>query len=98
VLSTFSHKSYPKAPQLYLAKFDELNEIGLEAFTRKYDPYWDVPVVETLPQPVIELPEIDGKYRPRGSGKTSILNLAIAHIEQTTKEWKKEKRPTFNDL
>lgn len=56
VLSTFSHKSYPKAPVLCLAKFDELNEIGLEAFTKKYDPYWDVPLVETLPQPVIELP------------------------------------------
>ncbi|MBW4590608.1 hypothetical protein G7B40_038425 [Aetokthonos hydrillicola Thurmond2011] len=39
VLSTFSHKSYPKAPQLCLACFDELQTIGLEAFTKKYDPY-----------------------------------------------------------
>lgn len=31
VLSTFSHKSYPKAPALCLARFDELTEIGLEA-------------------------------------------------------------------
>ncbi len=56
VLSTFSHKSYPKAPSLCLTKFDELNEIGLEVFTQKHDPYWDVPLVETLPKPVIELP------------------------------------------
>ena len=56
VLSTFSHKSYPKAPTLCLAKFDELTSIGLEAFTRKHDPYWDIPLNENLPQPVIELP------------------------------------------
>ena len=31
VLSTFSHRSYPKAPELCLAKFDELKRIGLEA-------------------------------------------------------------------
>jgi len=49
---------------LCLAKFDELTETGLEAFTRKYDPYWDVPLVETLPKPVIELPktpEVEGR-------------------------------------
>ena len=55
VLSTFSHKSYPKAPALCLARFDELAEIGLEAFTRKWDPYWDVPLNEGLPEAVIEL-------------------------------------------
>lgn len=56
VLSTFSHRSYPKAPELCLAKFDELKEIGLEAFTKKYDPYWDIPLNENLPKPVIDLP------------------------------------------
>jgi hypothetical protein len=56
VLSTFSHKSYPKAPALCLAKFDELKRIGLDAFTKKYDPYWDIPLNESLPKPVIELP------------------------------------------
>jgi len=56
VLSTFSHKSYPKAPQLCLAKFDELQHLGLDAFTRKYDPYHDIPLNENLPQPVIDLP------------------------------------------
>jgi len=55
ILSTFSHKSYPKAPELCLACFDELKSIGLEAFTQKHDPYWDIPLNEALPKPVIEL-------------------------------------------
>jgi len=56
VLSTFSHKSYPKAPDLCLARFEELKAIGLEAFSKKYDPYWDIPLNEALPEPVIDLP------------------------------------------
>jgi hypothetical protein len=56
VLSTFNHKSYPKAPELCLAMFDELKAIGLDAFSKKHDPYWDIPLNEGLPQPVIDLP------------------------------------------
>lgn len=56
VLSTFSHASYKKAPELCLARFDELKKLGLEKFTRKHDPYWDIPLNENLPQPVIDLP------------------------------------------
>lgn len=56
VLSTFSHKSYPKAPDLCLARFDELKSIGLDAFTKKHDPYHDIPLNQNLPQPVIDLP------------------------------------------
>jgi len=56
VLSSFSHKSYPKAPELCLAAFDELKQIGLDAFCKKHDPYWDIPLVTTLPKPVIDLP------------------------------------------
>jgi hypothetical protein len=56
VLSTFSHKSYPQAPALCLTRFDELQQLGLDAFTKKYDPYWDIPLNESLPKPVIELP------------------------------------------
>jgi hypothetical protein len=59
ILSTFSHKSYPQAPALCLAKFDELKQIGLDAFTRKYDPYWDIPLNESLPKPVIEFNSVD---------------------------------------
>jgi hypothetical protein len=56
VLSTFKHTSYAKAPDLCLARFDELKSIGLEAFTKKHDPYWNIPLNENLPQPVIDLP------------------------------------------
>ncbi len=56
VLSTFSHRSYPKAPALCLAMYDELKSLGLDAFTKKHDPYWDIPLNESLPQPVIDLP------------------------------------------
>jgi hypothetical protein len=59
ILSAFGHKSYPKAPELCLAKFDELKQLGLDVFTRKYDPYHDIPLNESLPQPVIELPGLD---------------------------------------
>ena len=55
VLSTFSHKSYPNAPELCLAAFDELSALALEAFAKKYDPYWDIPLNESLPKPVIDL-------------------------------------------
>jgi len=48
VLSTFSHASYPKAPDLCLAAFDELKAIGLESFTKKHDPYWDIPTTSGL--------------------------------------------------
>ena len=81
VLSTFSHKSYPRAPELCLGKFDELKTLGLDAFTRKYDPYHDIPLNENLPKPVIDLPglgasgddsfTLDGSTakRPRRGGK-----------------------------
>lgn len=56
VLSTFSHSSYPRAPELCLAAFDDLKQVGLEEFCRRHDPYWDIPLNESLPQPVIDLP------------------------------------------
>jgi len=56
VLCKFNHKSYPNAPTLCLAMFDEIKLIGLDAFTRRHDPYWDIPVNKSLPQPVIDLP------------------------------------------
>ena len=56
VLSTFSHASYLKAPELCRAKFDEPRRLGLDAFTRKYDPYHAVCLNKNLPQSVIGLP------------------------------------------
>jgi hypothetical protein len=79
VLSSFSHSSYPKAPELCLAKYDELKSIGLEAFTKKYDPYWDVPPNEELPKPVIEIAgipkqsavhELEMSYEPPKKSKS----------------------------
>jgi hypothetical protein len=70
VFSTFGHASYPKAPELCLARSDELKEFGLEKFIRKHDFCWDIPLNETLPQPVSDLPvpgeaqiEDDGEFR-----------------------------------
>ncbi len=71
VLASFSHKSYPKAPTLCLAAFDELKAIGLDAFVRKHDPYWDVQLNESLPKPIIDLP-VSGQVAPPtdSAGKT----------------------------
>ena len=41
---------------LCLEKYDELKKFGIEKFTKKYDPYWDIPLNEELPKPVIETP------------------------------------------
>lgn len=54
ILGSFSHKSYPKAPVLCLAAFDELKSIGLDAFAKRHDPYHDIPLNEALPKPVID--------------------------------------------
>lgn len=69
ILSTFSHNSYKKAPDACLAAFDELKAIGLEAFCKKHDPYWDIPLNESLPKPVIELPtpSADNGAPPEGA-------------------------------
>jgi hypothetical protein len=56
VLSTFSHSSYKDAPRQCLTAFDELQSLGLAAFTQKHDPYWNLPLNENLPQLVIDLP------------------------------------------
>ncbi len=66
VLSTFKHTSYPKAPELCLARFDELKAIGLDAFTKKHDPYWDIPLNENLSQPVIDLPVAEAEQSTVG--------------------------------
>ncbi|MEI7730996.1 MAG: hypothetical protein WCO56_15580 [Verrucomicrobiota bacterium] len=36
-----SHSSYKDAPRQCLTTFDELQSIGLTAFTKKHAPYWD---------------------------------------------------------
>ncbi len=56
VLSSFSHKSFPSAPGLCLAAFDELMRKGNAAFCAKHDPYFGLPLVTTSAAPVIENP------------------------------------------
>ncbi|HEU4328370.1 MAG TPA: hypothetical protein VFS21_34850 [Roseiflexaceae bacterium] len=69
VLGSFSHKSYPRAPELCLAAYDELKALGLEAFARRHDPYHDIPLNENLPKPVIELPLPQGDPSAPPAGK-----------------------------
>ena len=92
VLSTFSHKSYPNAPDLCLAAFDELKAIGLEAFTKKHDPYWDIPLNENLPEPVIDLP-IPDEARAAGAagsrdrkGQTTFLGPGPLYAQADAQE------------
>ena len=50
--------SISKAPYLCLDTFDSLQEIGIEAFCKQHDPYWDIPLNENLPIPTTDLPSL----------------------------------------
>jgi hypothetical protein len=81
ILSGFTHKSHPSAPTLCIEQFDELRVIGVEAFSRKYDPYWDIPLKEHLPEPVIDisLPESE----PDAQGMLPIIRENVAPPPQS---------------
>lgn len=71
LLTTFSHRTNPQAPEKCLLAFDELKAIGICDFCRKYDPYSDISLNESLPQSVINLP-IPGEQKPTsGLGRAS---------------------------
>jgi len=53
LLGTFRHTSQPRAAEWCLEKFDELKRVGEDEFTRRHDPYRDVPLPTALPQPVV---------------------------------------------
>jgi hypothetical protein len=72
VLSTFSHASCPDTPPQCLAAFDELQSLDLEAFTQKHDPYWNIPLNENLPQPVVELPQVASGEQRAASGASTV--------------------------
>ena len=100
VLSAFSHASYRRAPEMCLARFDELKSLGLEKFTRKYDPYWDIPLNENLPQPVIDLPipkgdtaeqTDDGRWKER-SGQISFLSAGPLFDQKSDATPKRRKK------
>jgi hypothetical protein len=52
VLSSFERTSYPRPLELCLAHQGELQSIELEAFTKKGDPRWGIPLNESLPSVV----------------------------------------------
>lgn len=80
VLASFSHRSYPAAPEGCLAAFDELAALGLEAFVRKHDSYHDVPLVETLPAPVIDLPAPAVGGEPPTAGRPGVERSGQAQL------------------
>jgi hypothetical protein len=51
VLRSFNHRSYPDAPSLCLAAFDELKGSGLSNFGRRHDRLADVPIVTVRAEP-----------------------------------------------
>jgi hypothetical protein len=59
-------RAFSSRKAIRLAAFDDLKQIGVDAFSRKHDPYWDIPLVTTLPKPVIDLPT--GKAQEDTSG------------------------------
>jgi len=72
VLHSFDRASGPNPHTgICLEKFDELKASGPDAFTKKYDPYWDIPLVESLPKPVIDLP----LPNPERSGPQTTMEL-----------------------
>jgi hypothetical protein len=76
VLGSFSHKSFPAAPRLCLAAFDSLARVGLTAFCRRHDPYCNVPLVDAVARPIIDLPATPARPRglPRNKGHTIAEN------------------------
>lgn len=53
VLSTFSPRTHPDVLRTCMEAVDDLHAIGMETFTRRYDPYCDIPIHEALPQPAV---------------------------------------------
>jgi hypothetical protein len=76
LLSSFNHKSYPKAPERCLVAFDELKRIGLAAFVKAHDPYADIPLNESLPKPVLNLSAPGAP--PAAAGENGNYKLTIS--------------------
>jgi hypothetical protein len=53
ILTGFNHKSWPAAPALCLAAFDEVASQGHDLFCCSHDPYADIPLVTANARPVI---------------------------------------------
>jgi hypothetical protein len=46
ILTGFSHKAHPSAPEQCIAAFDSLMECGARTFYERHDPFSDVPIVD----------------------------------------------------
>ena len=79
ILSGFNHSNRPSAPERCLSALDELTTLSLGPFVEKYDPYWDVPLNESLPQPVIDLP---GMAETSGQGEDFSLSSTSSHTRK----------------
>lgn len=104
VLASFSHKSYPDAPKRCLEAYDELKRLGLARFCKKHDPYFDIPLVEALPKPALELPvpgEVTIPLASKKKGRSRALEagqqgtLDIGDRLQRTRD---EKQPEVTEL
>lgn len=73
VLSTFNHRRHLAAPELCLAAFDELEALGIEDFSKRHDPYWDIPLVEDLPNPAVSLDLVSSKEPIDNRGQMLLL-------------------------
>ncbi len=83
-----------------LEKFDELKQIGVDAYTKKYDPYHDIPLNENLPKPIIELPGIvnDGDQNVEAGNDDNVnggveVDMFGNPVEVTKNVKKKRKKP-----
>lgn len=100
ILKSFDRASGPNPyTAICLEKFDELKKIGIDAYTKKYDPYHDIPLNENLPKPVIELPGIvnDGDQNGEagssdnvnGSGEVDMFGEPVEVTKSVKKKRKK---------
>jgi N-6 DNA Methylase len=90
VLSSFSHRSYGKAPELCLARFDELRAIGLERPSRRNTtPTGTSPSMRACPSLLsICLSLANLGLRPSLSRLLLRLNLNIAGLRFQFRPWK----------
>ncbi len=56
VISAFSHRNYPRAPELCGVRFDRLKAIGIEIFKKKLRSLLGYSAERELAKPVTELP------------------------------------------
>jgi hypothetical protein len=64
ILTGFSHKADPTAPEQCLAAYDSLMARGARKFYRMHDPFCDVPLIDTPGQPDSESPTLSATLIP----------------------------------